>query len=93
MLAWRAAMRWVRGDVDGCQALLDPPATAAERSGDDAALATVHTTLAMLAALRGDRRGNAQSYRLALAHAERAGDVVQIVRIRTNRGSHHTEEG
>ena len=62
-------------------------------SGDDAALATVHTTKAMLAALRGDRRGNARSYQQALDHAERADDVVQIVRIRTNRGSHHTEEG
>ena len=93
VLAWHAAMRWVRGDVDGCQALLDPAREAAERSGDDVALATVHTTLAMLAALRGDRRGNAQSYRLALAHAQRAGDVVQVVRILTNRGSHFAEEG
>ena len=48
----------------------------------------------MLAALRGDRRGNARRVPASpCAHAERAGDVVQIVRIRTNRGSHHTEEG
>jgi DNA-binding SARP family transcriptional activator len=47
----------------------------------------------MLAAMRGDRRGNAREYQRALTHAERAGDIVQIVRIRTNRGSHHTEEG
>ena len=30
---------------------------------------------------------------MALAHAQRAGDVVQVVRILTNRGSHYTEEG
>ena len=93
VLAWRAAMRWMRGDVEGCRALLEPAEAAANASGDDAALATVHTTKAMLAALRGDRRANAHGYQQALFHAERAGDVVQIVRIRTNRGSHHTEEG
>ena len=93
VLAWRAAMRWIRGDVEGCERLLAPATEAAEASGDDAALATVHTTKAMLAALHGDRRANAQSYQQALVHAERAGDVVQIVRIRANRGSHYTEEG
>ena len=47
----------------------------------------------MLAALVGDRHENADAYRIALRHAERAGDVVQIVRIHTNRGSRHMEEG
>ena len=93
VLAWHAAIRWVRGDVDGCQELLDRAEAAGAASGDDAALATVHTTRAMLAALRGDRRANAESYRRALLYAERAEDVVQIVRIRSNRGSHHMEEG
>ena len=93
VLAWRAAMRWIRGDVEGCERLLAPAREAADASGDDAALATVHTTTAMLAALHGDRRANAQSYQQALVHAERAEDAVQIVRIRANRGSHHTEEG
>ncbi len=93
VLAWRAAMRWIRGDVDGCARLLEPAIAAANASGDDAAMATTLTTKAMLAALHGDRRTNAQAYAQALAHAERADDVVQIVRIRSNRGSHHTEEG
>ncbi len=93
VLAWHAAIRWVRGDVDGCQALLDRAEAAGIASRDDTALATVHTTRAMLAALRGDRRANAESYRQAMLHAERAEDVVQIVRIRSNRGSHHMEEG
>ena len=94
MLAWRAAMRWIRGDVDGLpRGSSTTRWRSATAAGDDAALATVHTTRAMLAALDGDRRENADAYRVALRHAERAGDVVQIVRIRTNRGSHHMEEG
>jgi ATP/maltotriose-dependent transcriptional regulator MalT/DNA-binding SARP family transcriptional activator len=93
VLAWHAAIRWIRGDIDGCHVLLEGAEELGVRSGDDAALATVHTTRAMLAALRGDRHGNAESYRLAMHHAQRAGDVVQIVRIRTNRGSHFMEEG
>ena len=36
---------------------------------------------------------NARFYDIALDHAERAGDVAQIVRIRTNRGSRLTEQG
>ena len=93
LMAWRAAIRWIRADIDGCQSLLDRAAVAADESGDDAALATLHTTKAMVAAIQGDRRANAEEYRRALYHAERAGDVLQLVRIHTNRGSHHGEEG
>ncbi len=93
VLAWKAAMRWVRGDVAGCERLIEPAADAAKASGDDAALATVHTTRAMVAALRADRRANERSYRKALEHAQRADDVIQMVRIRTNMGSHFFEEG
>ena len=49
--------------------------------------------MAMLAALDGDRRGNDAHYLLALRAAEEASDVLQVVRIRTNRGSHFLEEG
>jgi ATP/maltotriose-dependent transcriptional regulator MalT/DNA-binding SARP family transcriptional activator len=93
VLAWHAAIRWIRGDIDGCHVLLEGAEELGVASGDDAALATVHTTRAMLAALRGDRHGNADAYRVALHHAQRAGDVLQIVRIRSNRGSHFMEEG
>ena len=47
----------------------------------------------MLAALHGDLPANANFYDVALRHAERAGDVAQIVRIRTNRGSRLVEQG
>ena len=49
--------------------------------------------MAMLAALDGDRRGNDAHYLLAFRAAEEASDVLQVVRIRTNRGSHFMEEG
>ncbi|MBA3289655.1 MAG: tetratricopeptide repeat protein, partial [Acidimicrobiia bacterium] len=93
VLAWLAAIRWVRGDIDGCGELLEPAEAAAAVSGDDAALAAVHTARAMLEALRGDRRANDRWYRRALQHAVRAEDVVQIVRIRSSLGSHHLEQG
>ena len=62
-------------------------------SGEDRALAAAHTVLAMLAALEGDRASNDAHYLRALDHAERAGDVLQIIRIRVNRGSRNLEEG
>jgi len=93
LLAWQAAMRWMRNDIVGCEELVERAAANASASGDDAALATVHTTRAMLAALRGDRPGNVTAYQLALEHARRADDVVQVARIRSNIGSHHLEEG
>ena len=63
------------------------------RSGDHGALAAAYTARAMLAALHGDLPANAHFYDVALDHAERAGDVAQIVRIRTNRGSRLNEQG
>jgi tetratricopeptide (TPR) repeat protein len=64
----------------------------AEGCGDDQALAAAHTALAMLAARESDRRTNFVHYQRALEHAERAGDVLQVIRIRANRGSHLVEE-
>ena len=46
----------------------------------------------MVAALEGDRRAM-HHYQRALGHAEAAHDHVQIVRIRTNRGSRFMSEG
>ena len=93
VLAWQAAMRWVRGEIEECEHLIRQAEALAVTSSDNAALAAVYTTQAMVAALRGDRRENERSYRRALDHAQRAGDVIQMVRIRTNMGSHFFEEG
>jgi len=93
VLATRAVIRWQRGDADGCEQFVVPAEQLAARAHDDAASAAVFTSMAMLAALRGDLPANRRHYQRALDHALRAGDVAQTVRIRTNRGSRFTSEG
>ncbi|MEV5965761.1 tetratricopeptide repeat protein [Kribbella sp. NPDC051952] len=91
--AWWAGAHWLRGEFDECRALISAAQESAKMSGDDRALAIVHTVLAMLAAVDSDPRGNSSHYLRALEHAERAGDLLQAIRIRVNRGSHHIAEG
>ena len=93
LLAWAATAHWLRGDVDQCRPLAARAFEVATACDDGRALAAAHTILAMLAALDGDRRENDAHYLLALRAAEEANDVLQIVRIRTNRASHFIEEG
>lgn len=93
LLAWRASAYWLRGDAleagdDARRAFEIASVTA-----DPHALAAAHTVLAMLAALDGDRSANDAHYLRALDYAEQAGDVLQLIRIRANRGSRHLEEG
>jgi DNA-binding SARP family transcriptional activator len=93
LVAWTATAHWLRGDGDRCRALADDAMDRARRSRDDRALAAAHTVQALVAALDGDRLANDGHYLRALDHAERAGDLLQIVRIRLNRGSRLNEEG
>ena len=93
LLAWTSTVHWIRGDVEPCRELAVRALAAANSCGDHRALAAAHTVMAMLAALDGDRRANDAHYLLALRAAEEASDVLQVVRIRTNRGSHFLEEG
>lgn len=92
LFAWRASVQWIRGDAEGCRADAERAFTVASEARDDRALAAAHTVLAMLAALEGDRSANEAHYLRALDYAERAGDVLQTIRVRTNRGSRHLEE-
>jgi ATP/maltotriose-dependent transcriptional regulator MalT/DNA-binding SARP family transcriptional activator len=91
--AWWAAAHWLRGEFDECRELVAGAEVSAKVSGDDRALAIVHTVLAMLAAVDSDPVGNASHYLRALEYAERAGDLLQSIRIRVNRASHHIDEG
>jgi ATP/maltotriose-dependent transcriptional regulator MalT/DNA-binding SARP family transcriptional activator len=93
LLAWSATVDWLRGAVDASRAHSEEAFRVASASGDPHALAAAHNALAMLAALEGDRVANRMHYVRALENAERAGDVLQIIRIRNNRGSHYSEEG
>ncbi len=91
--AWGSAAAWLTGDVVRCRELAERAGELVD-SGDSArAKAATHTARAMLAALDGDRRSNDMHYLRALDHAQQAGDVLQIIRIRTNRGSRFLEEG
>jgi DNA-binding SARP family transcriptional activator len=91
--AWHASALWLRSDADACRAQATRAHDIASATGDDRALAAAHTVLAMLAALDGDRASNEAHYMRALEHAERARDVLQVIRIRVNRGSRNLEEG
>jgi len=88
-----ASVLWVQGDRTGCARYADLALERAAAVGDPAALAAANTVLAMLAALDGDRRANDAHYVRALGYAERAGDVVQLIRIRANRASRYLDEG
>ncbi|HET6775184.1 MAG TPA: BTAD domain-containing putative transcriptional regulator [Acidimicrobiales bacterium] len=93
LVAWTATAHWLRGDAASCRALAGDAMARARRSGDDRALAAAHTVRALVAAHDGDRLANDSHYLRALDHAERAGDLLQVIRIRLNRGSRLNEEG
>ena len=93
-LAWTAAIELVAGrratrQLGRAQRALD----LASREGDDKALATAYTVLTMLARVDGDHVAHHRNYARALEHAERAKDLLQLVRIRCNNGSHLAEDG
>lgn len=93
LLGWRASAHWLRGERDQARKLAEDALDLARRSEDSRALATAHTVLALVAALDGDRAANDMHYLKALEHAERGRDVVQTIRIRSNRASAYLEEG
>lgn len=93
LMSYVATAQWLKGDFEDCRAWAARANAAADRCGDAGATAAAHTILAMMAAVDGDRRANDAFYVSALNAAERAGDVLQIARIRSNRGSRLTEEG
>ncbi len=93
LLAWRASAHWLRAEADECREDANRSFEIATAAGDPQALAAAHTVLAMLAALEGDRGANDAHYLRALDYAQQAGDVLQLIRVRTNRGSRHVEEG
>jgi DNA-binding SARP family transcriptional activator len=93
LLAWSSTACWMLGDRAGCDRFAARAWAAASRSGDAAALAAAHSALALCAKLDEDRSANGRHWALALDAAQRAGDLLQEVRIRANRGSHLLEEG
>ena len=93
LASWRATAHWLRGELEPARDHVTAAMRAATVRGDDRSFALAHTVAALLAASDGDRRANEAHHRTALAAAQRAGDVMQQVRIHVNRGSHHLEHG
>lgn len=91
--SWEASAHYMRGDREAARSVAEVARQLAEEADDARSSATVHTVLAMIAALDGDRAANDVHYLRALEYAERAGDVMQTIRIRSNRSSHFLEEG
>jgi ATP/maltotriose-dependent transcriptional regulator MalT/DNA-binding SARP family transcriptional activator len=89
LLAARATTHLLMGDVDRCLELCDRAAAVA---GDDRALAAIHATR-MLEASGRDPQAAEDHYRQALAGAQRAGDVLLEIRLRTNHASQLDFEG
>ncbi|MFD9944650.1 BTAD domain-containing putative transcriptional regulator [Nonomuraea sp. NPDC059023] len=87
-----ASVLWLRGDRAACAEMAERALDAAALLGDPGALAAATTVIAMVAALDGDRRANDAYYLRALEYAERAGDILQLIRIRANRASRHIDE-
>ena len=88
-----ASAQWARGELAACRTAAATAMTVARECGDDAALAAAHAVLAMLAAAGGDQTALTEHNDAGLRHAERAGDVLSVIRIRSNRASHLIESG
>lgn len=93
VLAWTAATLWASGERDTTEQLADEALRRAGAVDDARSLAAAYTVKAMVAAIDGDRASNFSYYLKALEQAERARDLMQIVRIHCNCGSHHLEVG
>ena len=91
--AWLASACFLAGDADRCRALaaeaLADRARPARRPGRGR---SAHVARARRGAGRRPQ-ANATHYGRALEHAEAAGDLLQIARIRCNRGAQQLEEG
>jgi tetratricopeptide (TPR) repeat protein len=90
--AWQATTLWALGQVDAAEQLAAEALALADRLQDSRSQAASHTISAMLCAHRGDRAGSRWHYDLAVEHAEHAGDTLQVIRIRNNRGAGLLEE-
>jgi len=93
LLAWTATGRWLQGDLTRARADAARALALAESVGADRCLAAAHTVLAMLASVDGDSAAMEDRSAAALGAAERAGDMLQSIRILTNRASHRGDEG
>ncbi len=93
LLSWSAGTWGLIADVGEAAPLAERALQAAERSGDDRALAAANAAAAMVAAREGRKADSDRHLHVALAAAERSGDRTMLGRIRTNRAAGLTERG
>ncbi len=90
LLSTAASAHWALGDLEAAEG---NAIEALAKATTDGTLGTAHTVLAMVAAAQGKRDELTEHYDVALDHAQRAGDVLGVIRLRSNRASHHGEAG
>ncbi|HET6213578.1 MAG TPA: hypothetical protein VFE14_12010 [Micromonosporaceae bacterium] len=93
VLSQISTTHWLRGDLPACRDAAQRALAAANSGGGDRALAAAHTALALAAERAGDFEANAEHMTLAMAAAQRAGDLLQQIRLRINLSSRLLEEG
>ncbi|HEU4919842.1 MAG TPA: BTAD domain-containing putative transcriptional regulator [Candidatus Limnocylindrales bacterium] len=91
--AWIASAHAHRGDVEASRVAAERAVQRATACDDPRALAAAHTARGMSHELANDPVGAAAEYAAALAAAERAGDALQIARIRNARGALELDSG
>ena len=92
-LAGHASVLWAQGNAAAGLRIAEEAMAAACACGDDGALGAAWVANGLVQAHAGDRSANLHAYEKALAHAERAGDAITVVRVRNNLGSRHVEAG
>ncbi|MGI8875120.1 MAG: BTAD domain-containing putative transcriptional regulator [Egibacteraceae bacterium] len=93
LLAWHATARWRISDLAVGRHLADRALQVAAAAGDDSAMASAHTVLAMLASTEDDMAACDAHNWAGLAAAERVSDTLAVVRLLGNMGSHANDEG
>ncbi|CAN5684296.1 hypothetical protein BH24ACT15_BH24ACT15_25680 [soil metagenome] len=93
LLAWHATARWRIGELASGRDLADHAFEVAVDAGDDSAMASARTVLAMFASAAGDMAACDAHNWAGLAAAERASDTLAVVRLLANMGSNANEEG
>jgi DNA-binding SARP family transcriptional activator len=87
LLFWRGHASYVLGDVAAWRRDSASSLERARAADDDHVLAASHAACGLVAMVDNDAGAGYDHWRTALAHAERAGDVVWIARIRNFRAT------
>jgi ATP/maltotriose-dependent transcriptional regulator MalT/DNA-binding SARP family transcriptional activator len=91
--AWIASAHYHRGDVADSRAAAERALRRAAEVGDARALAAAHTARGMSHELDHEPMLAAAEFEAALDAAERAGDTIQVIRIRNSMGALDLEAG